>query len=78
MLERESEIRRLRKEIEAERKALNALREQVNGLDELRNTAEATVEEQRKRQSDLASEASGLVAEERNPVSYTHLRAHET
>ena len=68
VLERESEIRRLRKEIEAERKALNALREQVNGLDELRNAAEANVEEQRKRQSDLASEASGLVAEERNQI----------
>ena len=66
VLERESEIRRLRKEIEAERKALNALREQANGLDERRNTAEATVEEQRKRQSELASEVSGLVAEERN------------
>ena len=68
VLERESEIRRLRKEIKAERKALNALREQVDGIDELRNTAEATVEEQRKRQSDLASEASGLVAQERNQI----------
>lgn len=66
VLERESEIRRLRKEIEAERKALNELREQANGLDERRNVAEATVEEQRKRQSELASEVSGLVAEERN------------
>ena len=66
VLERESEIRRLRKEIEAERKALNALREQANGLDERRNTAEANVEEQRKRQSELASEVSGLVTEERN------------
>lgn len=66
VLERESEIRRLRKEIETERKALNELREQANGLDERRNAAEATVEEQRKRQSELASEVSGLVAEERN------------
>ncbi|MBH78869.1 MAG: chromosome segregation protein SMC [Puniceicoccaceae bacterium] len=66
VLERESEIRRLRKEIEAERKALNVLREQANGLDERRNTAEASVEEQRKRQSELVSEVSGLIAEERN------------
>jgi len=66
VLERESEIRRLRKEIETERKALNELREQAGALDERRNVAEATVEEQRKRQGDLASEVSGLVAEERN------------
>jgi len=66
VLERESEIRRLRKEIEAERAALNELREQASALDERRNVAEATVEEQRKRQGDLASEVSGLVAEERN------------
>ena len=66
VLERESEIRRLRKEIETERKALNKLREEADGLDERRNAAETTVEEQRKRQSELASEVSGLVAEERN------------
>ncbi len=68
VLERESEIRRLRKEIEAERSALNELREQASALDERRNVAEATVEEQRKRQGELASEVSGLVAEERNQV----------
>jgi chromosome segregation protein len=66
VLERESEIRRLRKEIEAERTALNQLREEAGHLDEQRNAAEATVESQRKRQSELASEVSGLVAEERN------------
>ncbi len=66
VLERESEIRRLRKEIEAERIALNQLREEAGNLDERRNAAEATVESQRKRQSELASEVSGLVAEERN------------
>ena len=66
VLERESEIRRLRTEIEAERAALNELREQANALDERRNVAEATVEEQRKRQSELGSEVSGLVAEEKN------------
>ena len=66
VLERESEIRRLRTEIEAERAALNELREQANALDERRNVAEATVEEQRKGQSELGSEVSGLVAEEKN------------
>ncbi|TVP80518.1 MAG: chromosome segregation protein SMC [Puniceicoccaceae bacterium] len=66
VLERESEIRRLRKEIEAERKALNTLREEATSLDEQRNKAESTVEAQRKRQGELASEVSGLVAEERN------------
>lgn len=66
VLERESEIRRLRKEIEAERTALNDLREEAGRLDEQRNAAEAMVESQRKRQSELASEVSGLVAEERN------------
>lgn len=66
VLERESEIRRLRTEIEVERTALNELREQANALDERRNVAEATVEEQRKRQSELGSEVSGLVAEEKN------------
>ncbi|MDP4694495.1 MAG: chromosome segregation protein SMC, partial [Opitutales bacterium] len=66
VLERESEIRRLRSEIETERKALNALREDASALDDRRNAAEATVEEQRQRLSELASEVSGLVAEERN------------
>ena len=45
---------------------MNELREQANALDERRNVAEATVEEQRKRQSELGSEVSGLVAEEKN------------
>ncbi len=66
VLEREAEIRRLRGEIEAERKALNALRGDAADLDDRRNAAEATVEEQRQRLSELASEVSGLVAEERN------------
>lgn len=66
VLERESEIYRLRKEIETERAALNGLREEATVLDEKRSAAESTVEEQRKRQSELASEVSGLVAEERN------------
>ncbi|MGZ0655620.1 chromosome segregation protein SMC [Coraliomargarita sp. W4R72] len=68
VLERESEIRSLRQEIGVERAALNELREESAALDERRNVAEATVEEQRKRLGDLASEVSGLVAEERNQV----------
>jgi len=66
LLERESEIRSLRTEIEAGRKALNGLREEAAKLDDRRNAAEATVEEQRKRLSALGEEVSGLVAEERN------------
>jgi chromosome segregation protein len=66
LLEREAEIRKLRSGIESERKQLNALREEANALDEKRSAAEATVEEQRQRQGELASEVSGLVAEERN------------
>ncbi|MFU8849157.1 MAG: chromosome segregation protein SMC [Opitutales bacterium] len=66
LLEREAEIRRLRTEIEAERKQLHALREEASALEEKRSAAEATVEEQRQRQGELASEVSGLVAEERN------------
>jgi chromosome segregation protein len=66
VIERETEIRRLRTEIEAERVALNELRERAAALDERRHVAEAMVEEQRRRQGDLASEVSGLVAEERN------------
>lgn len=66
VLEREAEIRRLRGEIDTERKALNELREGATALDDRRNAAEAMVEEQRQRLSELASEVSGLVAEERN------------
>ncbi|MGJ8651715.1 MAG: chromosome segregation protein SMC [Opitutaceae bacterium] len=66
VLEREAEIRRLRGEIDTERKALNELREDATALDDRRNAAEAMVEEQRQRLSELASEVSGLVAEERN------------
>lgn len=66
LLEREAQIRELRKEIKEERQALNTLREQASGLEDKRNAAEAKVEEQRQRQGELASEVSGLVAEERN------------
>lgn len=66
VIERESEIRKLRSEIETERKTLNALREHSTVLEDQRYAAEATVEEQRQRLSELASEVSGLVAEERN------------
>ena len=66
VIERESEIRKLRSEIQTERQTLNALREQSTTLEDQRNAAEATVEAQRQRLSELASEVSGLVAEERN------------
>ena len=66
VLERESQIRTLRGEIDTERRALNELRDESVALDDQRTTAEATVEEQRQRLSELASEVSGLVAEERN------------
>ncbi len=66
VIERESDIRRLRSEIDTERRALNTLREQSTTLEDQRHAAEATVEAQRQRLSDLASEVSGLVAEERN------------
>jgi chromosome segregation protein len=66
VLERESEIRRLRGEIDQERKDLSKLRDEGAELEDRRNAAEAAVEEQRQRQGELASEVSGLVAEERN------------
>jgi len=66
VLEREEEIRKLRKEIESERRELNSLRGEADALEDKRNAAEATVEEQRQRQGQLASEVSGLIAEERN------------
>ena len=66
VIERESDIRRLRSEIDTERKALNTLRQQSTTLEDQRTVAEASVEEQRQRLSELASEVSGLVAEERN------------
>lgn len=66
VLERESEIRKLRGEIQSERAALNELRETSILLEDRRTEAESLVEEQRQRQSELASEVSGLVAEERN------------
>ena len=66
VLERESDIRSLRKEINAERAELYKLREQAKALDEQRIALEATVDVKLKRQSELASEASALAAEERN------------
>ena len=68
VLERESSIRRLREEINEEREALNALRGQATVLDERRTATEATVDAKLKRQSELASEVSALVTEERNQV----------
>ena len=66
LLEREAEIRRLRAEIDTERKQLNTVREEAATLEHRHNAAEATVEKQRQRQGELASEVSGLTAEERN------------
>lgn len=66
LLEREAQIRELRVEIKEERAALNALRKEASQLEDKRNAAEARVEEHRQRQGELASEVSGLVAEERN------------
>ncbi len=66
VIEREAEVRKLRSEIKAERKSLNGLREQSSNMEDQRYAAEASVEEQRQRLSELASEVSGLMAEERN------------
>ena len=68
VIEREAEVRKLRSEIKAERKSLNGLREQSSNMEDQRYAAEASVEEQRQRLSELASEVSGLMAEERNQV----------
>ncbi len=68
LLEREAQIRQLREEIKVEREALNTQRGEAAALEDKRNAAEARVEAQRKRQGDLASEVSGLVAEERNQL----------
>ncbi len=66
VLERESEIRSLRTEIESERRDLNELRDELTNLDDRRTSAEAALEEQRQRISEIASEVSTLVADERN------------
>jgi chromosome segregation protein len=66
VLERESEIRTLRSEIKTEREQLNTLRESATEIETRRSAAETQVETQRQRLSELASEVSGLVAEERN------------
>ncbi len=66
IIERESEIRKLRKEIQAERKALNALRDKLAELEKKHHAVEVVVEDQRQRLTELASEISGLVKEENN------------
>lgn len=66
VIEREAEVRKLRSEIKVERKSLNGLREQSSNMEDQRYAAEASVEEHRQRLSELASEVSGLMAEERN------------
>lgn len=66
VIERESEIRKLRSEIKTERQALHTLGAQSTTLEEQRQAADASVEAQRQRLGELRSEVSGLVAEERN------------
>ncbi len=66
VIERESEIRKLRSEIKTERQALDTLGAQAAALDEQRRTADVSVEAQRQSLNELRSEVSGLVAEERN------------
>ena len=66
MIERESEIRKLRKEIQTERKTLNALREKLVELEKKHYAVEVIVEDQRQRLNELSSEVSGLVKEESN------------
>ena len=65
VIERESEIRRLRGEIETERKALNQLRVDATQVEEMREVAEATVETRRQRLEELSNEVSALNAEVR-------------
>jgi chromosome segregation protein len=77
VLERESEIHQLRGEIQQERSALNELRERSILLEDRRSEAESLVEEQRQRLSELASEVSGLIAEERNQRQQVEQNARE-
>ena len=64
IIERESEIRELRKEIQAEREMLSTLRKQLDELEKKHLAAEVIVEEQRQRLTNLGQEVSGLVTEE--------------
>ena len=66
VIEREAEVRQLRSEIAVGRQGLNALREQLQGVETQRQLADTSLEQQRQRQSELASEVAALVAEERN------------
>lgn len=66
ILKRESEIRRLSKEIYVERAALNKSRDQAKLIDERLTASEAFEDEQLKQQSELASEVSSLISDERN------------
>ena len=64
IIERESEIRELRKEIRAEREMLGISSKQLEELEKKQLAAEAIVEEQRQRLTELGHEVSGLVTEE--------------
>ena len=66
IIERESEVRKLRKEVQTERKVLNALREQLAKLEKEHHAMEVIVEDRRQRVTELTSEVSGLVNEEGN------------
>lgn len=66
MVERESEIRRLKKEIQTERRTLNNLRDQLAQLETRHQTAEMAVEDQRQRLTELTGEVSSLINEENN------------
>ena len=64
MIERDSEIRKLRKEIQAERKILDVSRAELDQVEKKHLAAEVAVEEQRQRLTELSSEVSRLVSEE--------------
>lgn len=64
IIERESEIRELRKEIQAEREMLSASRKQLDELEKKHLAVEVIVDEQRQRLTELGHEVSGLVTEE--------------
>lgn len=66
VLERESEIRDLGRDLETERAALESLRAEAAKLEEKRENADEEVEEFRRRLGELANEVSALENEERN------------
>ncbi len=63
IIERESEIRKLQKEIQSDRKVLGATRKQLAEFEKLQLVAEVSIEEQRQRLTELTSAVSGLMSE---------------